>query len=368
MFDAVGDVEAAVAKLRAFEGPVDVVRLARLRNQLEALWLRAIGEYERSEAWVAEGFATAASALRVKCGTAQGTASASLRLAEKLRELPVAFEAFSDGDVSRTHVSVLADACTPARAPAIGELEPVLVDAARIADPREFARIVRRVTDALDGDDGARGANARHARRRCHLSRTLDGMVVGDFLLDAEDGETVIRAIDAMRGRYSRSEVRTPAQQRADALVELCRVGAARAEAGPGSVHADVVVHVDLAEIEARGGAELARAVKAGAGKLPKATLRRLACDARIARVITAGPSQVLDVGRATRTVPASLRRALEARDRGCSWRGCDRPVEWCHSHHVRHWVDGGPTKIDNLRLLCRHHHRLVHEGGHDPP
>jgi hypothetical protein len=69
-----------------------------------------------------------------------------------------------------------------------------------------------------------------------------------------------------------------------------------------------------------------------------------------------------LDVGRRTRTVPPAIRRALEARDRGCRFPGCG--LRFTDAHHVRHWADGGETKLDNLILLCSHHHRLVHEEG----
>jgi len=69
----------------------------------------------------------------------------------------------------------------------------------------------------------------------------------------------------------------------------------------------------------------------------------------------------ILSVGRKTRTVPPALRRALDYRDRGCRFPGCGR--RYTDAHHVRHWADGGETSLSNTLLLCRHHHRLVHEG-----
>jgi hypothetical protein len=72
----------------------------------------------------------------------------------------------------------------------------------------------------------------------------------------------------------------------------------------------------------------------------------------------------VLDIGRLSRVVPRPMRRALVLRDRGCAFPGCGRPPRWCHAHHIRHWAHGGPTKLDNLVLLCGYHHRLVHHGG----
>jgi len=99
------------------------------------------------------------------------------------------------------------------------------------------------------------------------------------------------------------------------------------------------------------------------AGPISAEAARRLACDAIITRVITYGASQPLDVGRRTRTIPSAIRTALTVRDRGCAWPGCDRPPPWTDAHHIIPWANGGPTNLDNLVLLCRRHHRTVHEG-----
>jgi len=92
-------------------------------------------------------------------------------------------------------------------------------------------------------------------------------------------------------------------------------------------------------------------------------TLERISCDSTISRVLLAD-SMVVDVGRATRVVSAPTRRALGKRDQGCRWPGCDRQVNWSTPHHIVAWARGGPTRLDNLVLLCFFHHRLVHEGG----
>jgi len=96
---------------------------------------------------------------------------------------------------------------------------------------------------------------------------------------------------------------------------------------------------------------------------LSAGTLRRMACDAEVIPVVLGGASAVLDVGRASRLVTAAIWTALVARDRHCRFPGCTRPPIMCHAHHVTHWVDGGATSLDNLVLLCGHHHRLVHAG-----
>ncbi len=100
------------------------------------------------------------------------------------------------------------------------------------------------------------------------------------------------------------------------------------------------------------------------AGPIAAATAQRLACDASITRVVLSPSSAVLDVGRAHRLPSGPTRRALRARDGGCAWPNCDRPVSWTTAHHLVHWAEGGSTALENLVLLCHRHHRLVHEGG----
>jgi hypothetical protein len=74
-------------------------------------------------------------------------------------------------------------------------------------------------------------------------------------------------------------------------------------------------------------------------------------------------PTQPLEVGRTSRVISPAQRVALAIRDRGCVFPGCERPLAWCEAHHLRHWLHGGPTDLTNLALVCRAHHRAVHEG-----
>ncbi|MGH3833529.1 MAG: HNH endonuclease signature motif containing protein, partial [Pseudonocardiaceae bacterium] len=90
------------------------------------------------------------------------------------------------------------------------------------------------------------------------------------------------------------------------------------------------------------------------------------ACDCKLIPVVLGGDSEPLDVGRAMRTVPLGIRRALAARDGGCTFPGCDRPPGLCAAHHARHWIDGGETTMGNCCLLCPMHHQQVHLQGWD--
>ena len=117
---------------------------------------------------------------------------------------------------------------------------------------------------------------------------------------------------------------------------------------------------MDLAALEARSGG---RASLEDVGPITPESARRLACDAKVTRVITDAHSVPLEVGRTTKVVPAALRRTVAVRDGGCRFPGCERPPGWCDAHHVRHWADGGETGLSNLVLLCRPHHRVIHRG-----
>jgi hypothetical protein len=183
--------------------------------------------------------------------------------------------------------------------------------------------------------------------------------------LDPESGEVVTTALRSMVDADLRAsgplDLRTPGQRWADALTEMAHRHLDSPErSSVAGERPHLTVTVDVNNLQAPAGtAELDHA-----GRLDLAATRRLACDASVMRVVMAGSSEPLDVGRRTPVVSAALRRAVVIRDGGCRFPSCDRPHAWCDAHHVTHWADGGRTSLDNLVLLCRPHHRMVHEGG----
>jgi hypothetical protein len=370
MPDALADVERALEKLLASEQPLDVERMHRVKNTCDALWARAVEAYDRSEAYRDDGFLTARTAIGTKCRV---EASGDLALGRKLRNLPHVAEAFARGSISRQHAQALANGYTPERASALAEIEEQLVGLARKYTPRQVGQIVRRYTDALDGDDGS--SRAEHERQACqvYLAKTLDGMWSLHGTLDDEWGQTLNNALAARMGPPRSGDERSPAQRRAEALVELCRLGVTQYKDGNWvKPRADVTLHLDLSDLERRGGspdlADLVRAEATSPHGLSRATLRMLTCDCRLARVITDGPSQVLDVGRATHTVPVPMRRAVEAKYPTCTEPGCTVPSWMSDMHHHWHWDDGGPTCVSNLEPKCGYHHLVAHLRDHDPP
>jgi hypothetical protein len=199
---------------------------------------------------------------------------------------------------------------------------------------------------------------ARELQEDAHLSLfwEADGSLAIHGRLAPEDGALLLRALEALRdARWHESRGSAeprPARQasRAEALVALAEAALAQPGASrPGGERYQVVVHADHGVLshDGEGGCEL----EDGSALCPE-TARRLACDASLVRD-----------GRKTRTIPPALRRALRARDRGCRFPGCEAR-RFVDGHHVQHWARGGPTTLENLVLLCRLHHRLVHEGG----
>jgi hypothetical protein len=217
--------------------------------------------------------------------------------------------------------------------------------------------------EAADAEAALERDNGDYEARRFHLSQTFERRWRADGEFDAESGATITTALNAyMYPDAKGSRPRSPAQRRADALVELCRQALDRGDVPTkGGVRPHLNVTVDLETLERRVGSKAAELD--WHGPITGETARRLACDAGVNRIITRGKSEILDVGRRTRVVPAAIRRAVIARDRQCVEPGCDRPWWWCDIHHKVHWIDGGRTAVEDLELRCRRHHRDVHEG-----
>jgi Domain of unknown function (DUF222)/HNH endonuclease len=215
-----------------------------------------------------------------------------------------------------------------------------------------------------------------------------DGMVVIRGRLEPEVGAVVIQALAAARDLLYRRrkpkdvpagtcavdasartsvvdgfpEAPTMEQQQADALA-LVAEAALHHGINPGAPgeRYQVVVHVDaavLADADAEG-----QSVLEGEARVPAGTSQRLACDASRVVMRHDAEGRIIEVGARTRTIPPALRRALHHRDKGCRFPGCGRPFG--EGHHIRHWANGGPTTLSNLAMLCRRHHRAVHEEGY---
>jgi hypothetical protein len=231
-----------------------------------------------------------------------------------------------------------------------------MIEAARKLDPVQLRMAAAMLRHCVDPDGSLEEANNAHEQRFLKVGQSWDGIYIVNGQFDAEGGATIVAALNALMPPPLPGDPRSTWQRRADAWVELCRQ---QLDSGNLPEVAGQKPHLSLLVRSADGGAgELE-----WGGMIPADTVRRLACDSALTLIHVEGDGRPIDSGQATRTVPPSLRRALVARDRGCRFPGCDRPADWTDGHHLKHWSHGGETKLANLVLLCRRHHRRVHEG-----
>jgi len=336
--------------------------VSRAIEGMQALFLRMTAELDRRRPFEADGILSTARFLAVTGDMADSTAREKVRVARALETMPETAERFHAGELTYSKVRMLA-AAAEAHPEAFREHEAVLVDIASQLTVKDTRCAIDYWKQNLDGPlSFADMVDRSHV----HLSQTWQGMVAGDFLLDPEAGEIVSKAIETAMpppdARAAGEELpRKASQRRAEALTHICRRYLENGDTSLGGERPHVTVLVDLETLELRTGhtSELDKY-----GTIPAETARRLACDARVSRIIVGPDSQPLDVGRTTRTFTPAQRRAIVVRDRHCAFPGCDRPPQWCDVHHVIHWIDGGETCVANGVLLCRRHHVLHHEAG----
>ena len=346
-------------------------QIAELSAHLEAATARLLAlirEFDARGGWNT-GFRSCAAWLAWRVGLEPGAARERVRVARALRTLPALAEALARGELSYAKVRALTRVATP-------ETEARLLAVGRAGTAVHVERIVRGWR-RVDRQAEAREAARQHAGRALHVYQDEDGTVVLRGRLTPEVGALLLRALDAARETlYQRrranevvppasdpaAEAPTRAQQQADALALLAET-ALHHELDPGAPgeRCQVVVHVDAA---VRADPEQpGQSVLEEGSHVPAGTSRRLACDASRVVMRHDEDGRVVEVGARTRTIPPALRRALQHRDRGCRFPGCN--VRVGQGHHVRHWAQGGPTTLSNLALLCRRHHRAVHEEGY---
>src|SRR6266436_2056687 len=347
----------------------EIAELSAHVDAATARLLELIRAFDARGGWNT-GFRSCAAWLSWRVGLDLGAARERVRVARALGTLPLLAEALGRGELSYAKVRALTRVATP-------ETEVRLLGVGRAGTAAHVERIVRGWR-CVDRRAEAREAKHRHASRALRAYHDEDGMVVLKGRLEPEVGTLVIQALAAAReSLYQRSRQRatfnagaegvaaeTPSlsQQQADALALLAETVLHHGlDPGTPCERYQVVVHVD-APVLADPGAPGQSVLEDGARVFAE-TSRRLACDATRV-VMRHGPyGELMEVGARTRTIPPALRRALHHRDQGCRFPGCGLPLGV--GHHVRHWAQGGPTTLSNLALLCRWHHRAVHEEGY---
>lgn len=376
-----------------------VEALTEARRLLDAALLAAVDRVETTGAVADSGWASTKELLTDRLGGHRGAGASWVRTAREVREIPQVRDGLTDGRLSLPQASAVGRAV--ARLPYDADLRSAVVEkllelAASGAGATELQHAAPGVLREVDPDGAARTAElerdrtergAHHARFLSFTPDHLGGVRIRGYgtVEDAERLRTVlfplaapvtsepgacggvVREPGALAPRvpcpdrqcdHTGRDPRDPGARLWDALVDLCE-WARDADRVPRDHGARprIVVTIDEHDLVDR----LAAGHLLDGTPHSHAALRRLACDAEILPAVLGSEGQVLDVGRGSRLVTPGLWSALVLRDRHCAFPGCDRLPTACDAHHVVHWADGGPTSLDNMVMLCRHHHRLTH-------
>ena len=290
----------------------------------------------------------------------RGEARELLRHAQLLKRHGI-HEAAREGRLSKQHLIVLDKTISEAPEAIRDQVETELLDLADRFDGPAFRDLGQRILHVLDQDGKSpNDPELAEPKREFYRANRKDGSMVFRGKLDAESAAKLETMLSPMAKPTSATDTRTTAQREGDALAEIIDLAAGSddlPDEGGERPHLALTMSFDDF-LDQKGTAEVD-----GNGPLNAASARRIACDSKVLRVVLGAKSQPLDIGRATRTIPTQIRRALIIRDRGCAFPGCHRRPRQCHAHHVQHWADGGPTSLDNLVLLCGRHHRHIHHG-----
>ena len=347
---------AAVVPLHHSEAEQLGDRIAELNTYLnvaQAEFLELLREFDEKEFWADQGFPSCGHWLNFKCGIGFNAARERLRMAHALGGLPKIRLAFAEGRVSYSKVRAMTRVARP-------ENEDLLLGIAFHGTAHHVERYVSQYR-RIETLQNPGYVEDLHKAREVDYYYDHEGCLCIKARIPAEQGEVVVKALERA---METSEEREPvAARRADALCEIAETYLNHPEnAGTTADRYQVVVHVTKDQPVAQ--LENGPCVHPP-GTMSAETSRRISCDCSTTTIVEDETGEPLNIGRRSRTIPPPMRRALQARDGGCRFPGCTRH-RFCDGHHIRHWRDGGETSLDNLVLLCRHHHRLVHEGGFD--
>ena len=353
----------------------EILQLCAELHRTEFRLIELIEQLDVPGAWRHDDMPSCAHWLNARCGIDLVTAREKVRIAHALPKLPLIRAAFRDGELSYSKVRAItrvADWSNEAELVTLAKARTAAQVAKRVRDLRQVARL-----------EESKAAYDAYRRRTFACATDENGSLIFEGRLPAEQGALLLQALDramdwSFSGQPHRQRLRSDDARvedlpqdvrRADALAILAeRFLSVPPLADEGLNTADryqLTVHASAEALPEFGDIDVDDPPHIEHGPVVAAeTLRRIGCDAALVRILETGDGEPLDVGRKTRVISPALHRALRRRDGGCRFPGCAN-TRFVDGHHIRHWADGGATRLDNLVLLCRHHHRLLHEGGY---
>ena len=322
------------------------------QRQIDALLLeqsRLAARFAESQAWSGDGFISAIHWMRFNCHLTSAMAANYVCVGEEASRMARTVAEVEQGELGYSHLLVMA---RTAKFTGKAFDEDRLLPLARESSPGKFHYQCLHYRHSVSARDYNQGQERLREERSLSLSTAEDGCLVVSGLLDTLSGAEVRNALEPLARPSGAHDDRTREQRLADAFYEKVT----------GNQRAELQVTASLETLKAHAGA--AAGEMEFSLPLSSAAVQRIACDCSLTRVLLSQESLTIDVGRSKRVVDGALRKALRLRDQHCQWPGCERPASYCDGHHIVHWIHGGETNLANVVLLCRRHHRMVHEGG----
>ncbi len=337
-------------------------RLRRQRHAIDLMELSFSQEaagFAATDAYEEDGFITPIDWIRFNCHMTSNAAADRVAVGERIGDLGHTVDAVAYGQVGFAHLTVMA---RTANAVGTGFSETALLEKARENSPGKFHHICRHYRHAADPKAYAAEQAEQVENRSLSLSTWEDGSLLLNGVLDPIGGAAVRTALEPLARKSGAHDDRDRDRRLADALVELSMhaldSGVIPQQASQ-RTHLQVTTSLDtLLGLDGAPAAEMEFSLP-----ISSKTVERLACDCTVTRILLDSDSMVIDVGRAKRLIKGPARKALNVRDRHCTWPGCERPATWTSAHHLVHWIHGGANDPPNLTLLCYRHHWMVHEG-----
>ena len=341
----------------------DLVGMLKARERLDAEIIRTTAQWRRKRAWEADGALSPVAWLTYRAPIGRSEARKLVKTAQIVDDAPLLGEALADGDTTTAHVRALAGVMSDRRRPLLPDHEQVLAEHAESLSVREFTVLARRWAAIADDYLAGDSHDEQQPRNRLFAAVTIDGWVAGTFDLEPVAGAELLNVLDHLAPpdpADAPDGIRSLSQRRGDAVADLAHWYHQGAEPGGNPPSLGVVVDVATLNGDTPQLAK-ARCDLDGIGPVTQTTLERISCGATIQRVVMAGKSIMLDMGRNTRLATPTQARAVRIRDSGCIFPSCDRPAQWCDIHHVYGWTHHGETNVDCLVCLCTRHHTLIH-------
>jgi hypothetical protein len=339
---------------------------AHFLSLVQLSFARRAAAFAATNHYEEDGAATSIDWIRIHCHLTGPQAANYVAAGEHFDALPETVLAMAEGKVGFGHMVVMARTANALAASPSARVfdENQLLAKALDNSVGKFHHICRHLRHAAD----PKGYTATEAdlveNRSLRISTDEDsGAVFMSGVFDPESGAVIRTVLEPLARRSGAHDQRPYDRRMADALVDVAwhhlDNGLVPQNASQ-RTHLQVTTSLEtLLGLDGAPAAEMEFSLPISAK-----TVERLACDCSVTRILLGSDSMVIDVGRARRVISGPQRKALNARDKGCVWPGCDRPASWTSGHHLDHWIHGGRGDLPKLILLCYRHHWMVHEGG----